>query len=205
MIVARVGGGTITLGDLPAGSEISLLGPLGNGFDLQQIVAEQSAQPILIGGGSGIPPLYLLAKELVARGIKPQVCLGFRSADAVYFAAEFAELGATVTVTTEDGSFGVPGYATSILPQYAQNVFACGPLGMLQVVQKWAAHAATVALQTAMPKPKVQLSLEAHMGCGFGACLGCTIHTVRGLERVCLEGPVFESKDVYFAKQEVHA
>lgn len=195
VIVARVGGGTRALGDVAIGSEISLLGPLGNGFDVDGVVAGE--EPLLVGGGSGIPPLYELAKALVAKGAKPRVFLGFRDAPAVYFDAEFAALGCQVTVATEDAT----GFVTDALPATAEHVYACGPNGMLRSVKNWAKTATNAEGE----RPRIQLSLEAHMGCGFGACLGCTIPTVRGLERVCLEGPVFCGDDVLIDDEEVIA
>ncbi|XCB29654.1 dihydroorotate dehydrogenase electron transfer subunit [Arcanobacterium hippocoleae] len=208
VIVARVGGGTRALGGLPVGTEISVLGPLGNGFDLNGFDltgadADFAAQPVLIGGGSGIPPLYYLAKEFVKIGAAPQVYLGFRNMEAVYFEKEFGEIGCAVTIATEDGSYGRPGFVTSALPGEVRNVYACGPGGMLQAVKSWAALQKNGDFENG--KPQIQLSLEAHMGCGFGACLGCTVRTVRGLERVCLEGPVFNCEDVIFADGEAAA
>lgn len=200
VIVARVGKGTHTLGELPVGTEIAFLGPLGNGFDLRGILTAETSRPVLIGGGSGIPPLYYLAKEISKYGVKPRIYLGFRNASAVYFLAEFTALGCEVTITTEDGSLGAAGFVTSVLPNDAKNIFACGPEGMLRSVKEWAKKLSTENL--AFGKPNLQLSLEAHMGCGFGACLGCTVHTVRGLERVCVEGPVFSGDDVFLHSQE---
>ncbi|QRV01520.1 dihydroorotate dehydrogenase electron transfer subunit [Arcanobacterium phocisimile] len=185
MIVAKVGAGTRALAQVVPGTQVDVLGPLGNGFDLDTV----GPNPVLVGGGSGIPPLYYAAKELTARGARPHVLLGFRSARDTYSIDEFEKLGCDVSVATEDGSLGTAGYVTAVLPTDAEQVLACGPHGMLTSV---------VALATG----RVQVSLEAHMGCGFGACLGCTVHTVRGLERVCLEGPVFESTDVLFDKEE---
>ncbi|USR78780.1 dihydroorotate dehydrogenase electron transfer subunit [Arcanobacterium pinnipediorum] len=185
VIVAKVGAGTRALADVVPGSEVEVLGPLGNGFDLDSI----GQTPVLVGGGSGIPPLYYAAKVITARGGRPHVLLGFRSAGDTYSIEEFRQLGCEVSVATEDGSMGSAGYVTAVLPPQTEQVLACGPQGMLKSV-------------VAQASGRIQVSLEAHMGCGFGACLGCTVHTVRGLERVCLEGPVFESTDVIFAKEE---
>lgn len=257
VIVAQVGAGTRALRKVPVGAQISVLGPLGHGFDLDDLGEPEdlhdsrdqrntgksddldnlhnvgnmhragSRQPVLIGGGSGIPPLYFLAQKLRQRGFHPQVYLGFRCADAVYYEQEFAALGCDVVVATEDGSYGVAGFATSALPDAASavaGVYACGPTGMLYAVKAWlrtvtaandaAANAAGAIAERSAQIPEsdstdetklftAQLSLEARMGCGFGACLGCTVHTVRGLERVCVEGPVFSASDVLLAAEQV--
>ena len=257
VIVAQVGAGTRALRKVPVGAQISVLGPLGHGFDLDDLEESEdlhdsrnwhntgksddvndshvagnanrtgSRQPVLIGGGSGIPPLYFLAQELRQRGLRPQVYLGFRCADAVYYEQEFTALGCDVVVATEDGSHGIAGFATSALPDDASavaGVYACGPTGMLYAVQAWlrtvtAANdaAARAEISAQIPDAQIpesdcadetklftaQLSLEARMGCGFGACLGCTVHTVRGLERVCVEGPVFAASDVLLAAEQV--
>lgn len=179
VIIAKVGAGTRALAEIAVGSVIDVLGPLGHGFDMSCV----GDRPVLIGGGSGIPPLYFAAKAAVAQGARPQVVLGFRTASAVYAADEFAALGCDVSVTTEDGSFGVRGYVTAALPQDTRQVLACGPEGMLRSLK-------------AQVSGHLQVSLESHMGCGFGACLGCSVPTVRGLERVCVEGPVSDGADV---------
>ncbi|MFY9262203.1 MAG: dihydroorotate dehydrogenase electron transfer subunit [Actinomycetaceae bacterium] len=182
VIVQKVGGGTRALGELRPGTEISLLGPLGNGFDM----SKAGERPVLVGGGAGIPPLLYLASALVAAGTTPVVCLGYRNEAAVFSAQDFAHLGCDVRITTEDGSVGERGYVTAVMPAASENptqVYSCGPEGMLRAVK---AHATC----------PLELSLEAHMGCGFGACLGCAIPTTRGLERVCVEGPVFDGADV---------
>lgn len=217
VIVAQVGAGTRTLREVPIGTQLSLLGPLGNGFAVENLLCTDSRQPVLIGGGSGIPPLYYLAKELTHQGLRPQVYLGFRRANAVYYQREFAELGCDLTLATEDGSCGITGFVTSGLPEdigTVAGVYACGPTGMLRSVKAWlreseakytAAIGGTVHAGAENLLPPAQLSLEAHMGCGFGACLGCAVHTVRGLERVCVEGPVFAASDVLFADEQVRA
>ncbi|WP_216380030.1 dihydroorotate dehydrogenase electron transfer subunit [Arcanobacterium phocae] len=181
LIVAQVGAGTQALASVTPGTKIDVLGPLGHGFD----VDGAGPTPVLVGGGSGIPPLYFAAKYAVARGYRPHVLLGFRTAHDVYAEQDFRELGCDVSVATEDGSYGVAGFVTAAMPDDASHVLACGPEGMLRSV-------------VARSRGRVQVSLEAHMGCGFGACLGCTVQTVRGLERVCVEGPVFDSTDVIF-------
>lgn len=199
VIFAEVGAGTRALAQVDVGTTIDVLGPLGNGFDVRDV--EPGEAPVLVGGGSGIPPLYELAKVLARQGAKPRVFLGFRDASSVYFLDEFDALSSEAIIATEDGSSGVPGFITDVLPPSAKHVYACGPEGMLRSVKRWALNTDIGAGE----RPHVQLSLEAHMGCGFGACLGCTIPTIRGRERVCLEGPVFDADDVLFDQVEVTA
>lgn len=178
VIYKVVGQGTAAMAKLKAGAGLDVLTGLGNGFD-----AEKSGQsPLLVGGGVGVPPLYHLAKRLVAAGRKVSVVLGFNRGEEAFYIEEFRALGAEVFVTTADGSMGVKGFVTDALPGSSTCVYACGPLPMLR------------ALYAATQGTPGQFSLEERMGCGFGACMGCSIMTKEGSRRVCKDGPVFEKE-----------
>ncbi len=174
-----VGGGTDWLSRCPAGQTLDALSGCGNGFD----VAACGAAVLLIGGGIGIPPMYGLAKRLLAAGKTPVAVLGFNTAAERFCEAEFQALGVETIVATADGSYGVRGFVTDALPEQFDTLCACGPLPMLRAL----------CAKTGRPG---QLSLEARMGCGFGACMGCTIDTVNGPKRVCREGPVFRREEL---------
>lgn len=180
LLVKVVGQGTAALGSMAPGESLDVLTGLGNGFEC---ASRDGA--VLVGGGIGIAPLYGLAKRLVAQGAAaPVAILGFRSAADVFYADEFAALGCDVRIATEDGSFGTKGFVTDAMAALPEPVYAyaCGPMPMLRAV------AARVA--------DGEFSLEARMGCGFGACMGCTIETPSGPRRVCVDGPVFRLRDV---------
>ena len=165
------GAGTAQLSTLAPGTELDLLVGLGNGFD----TAPAGARPLLVGGG-------------VAEGRSPLAVLGFRTAAEVLLADAFEALGIPVTVVTEDGTMGARGFVTDALPEGGTYVYACGPMPMLQ------------ALCSATPLDG-QLSLEARMGCGFGACMGCTCKTTHGSKRVCKDGPVFTKEEILWPQQ----
>ncbi|MBO4838729.1 MAG: dihydroorotate dehydrogenase electron transfer subunit [Lachnospiraceae bacterium] len=175
LIYKAVGDGTRILAGMRPGETLDVLAGLGNGYDLTRA----GTAPVLVGGGVGIPPLYYLAKELLRAEVTPRVLLGFNRSDEIFYEDEFAALGAAVTVVTLDGSAGEKGFVTEHLPADLTCFYACGPLPMLK------------ALCRATDRPG-QLSLEERMGCGFGACMGCSIQTAEGPKRVCKEGPVFE-------------
>ena len=157
------------------GLQLDVLTGLGNGFNL----AASGDKPLLIGGGVGVPPLYRLAKELIAQGKQVTVALGFGSGDEVFYREEYEALGAKVLVATMDGSAGTKGLVTDVCDLSACSYFyTCGPTAMLKAICEKA------------PGPG-ELSLEERMGCGFGACMGCTVFTTTGPLRVCKEGPVF--------------
>ena len=157
------------------GVALDVLTGLGNGFNLDK----SGDRPLLIGGGVGVPPLYRLAKELIAQGKQVTVALGFGSGDEVFYQEEFSALGAQVHVATLDGSAGMKGLVTDACDLNAcSHFYACGPTAMLKAICEQA------------PGPG-ELSLEERMGCGFGACMGCTVFTTTGPQRVCKEGPVF--------------
>ncbi len=180
LIYKAVGQGTEYMTSLPVGTELDLLSCLGNGFD----VSVPWQKPLLVGGGVGAPPLYKLAKELIAAGKQPHVLLGFASAEDVFLADEFAALGVPVTVTTVDGTAGIKGFVTTAMPEIDfDGIFACGPIPMLK------------ALCEATDKP-AQLSFEERMACGFGACMGCSRMTRNGAKRICKDGPVMDREEI---------
>lgn len=186
IIYKVVGMGTARMSQLAAGTELELLCGLGNGFTA---AAAEGKQVVLVGGGVGVPPLYALAQQLVAGGTTPLVVLGFASAEDVFFQQEFTDLGCRVLVSTVDGSAGETGFVTDILVNQTYNYyFTCGPSAMLRAVYKMGADKGASG----------QLSFEERMGCGFGACMGCSCKTQLGAKRVCVDGPVFDSAEVMF-------
>ena len=182
LLVKEAGEGTKELVRLPAGTALSTLSGLGNGFALG--AAPEGA--VLVGGGIGAAPLYGLAKRMLAAGRSVQVVLGFRSKEDAFYLEEFAALGLEVPAATEDGSLGTRGFVTNVLNSLpdCRYVLACGPTPMLRAVH-------------ALPQiTGGQFSFEARMACGFGACVGCTIETRNGLRRVCKDGPVFRKEEI---------
>ena len=180
-LAVRVRGeGTAVLTDTRPGAKFDILTGLGNGFDL----GCAGARPLLIGGGSGAPALYMACRELVSRGAEPIAALGFNSAAESFYVEDFTELGAETVVYTADGTLGRRGVVTDALEDFEYTcVYACGAVPMLQVIDRGA-------------KTPAQFSLEARMGCGFGACMGCTVETVDGPGRVCKDGPVFRKGEL---------
>lgn len=179
LIYKTVGKGTSSLASLQAG-HLNLLTGLGNGYDL----GKAGDSPLLIGGGVGVPPLYELARQLIAGGRKVQVILGFNSSCDVFYEQQFRDLGCDVTVTTVDGSYGIKGFVTDALPGKSFSYYyTCGPMPMLKAVCR------------ACPGDG-EFSLEERMGCGFGACMGCSLKTTEGYKRVCREGPVFRKEEI---------
>ena len=174
-----VGKGTEQMSGLKAGETLDVLTGLGNGYDL----AKAGDHPLLLGGGVGVPPLYLLAKQLIAAGKKVSAVLGFNTVAEVFGEAEFRALGCDVTVTTADGSYGVKGFVTDALPAEYSYFYTCGPEPMLKAVYRAA-------------KTSGQFSFEERMGCGFGACMGCSCKTITGYKRICREGPVLEKEEI---------
>ena len=174
-----VGSGTDWLSRCAAGDVLSALSGLGNGFD----PAACKDVTLVIGGGIGVPPMYGLAKRLLAAGKTPVAILGFNTASERFYDDAFRALGVQTIVATADGSLGVRGFVTDALPERYDGFCACGPLPMLR------------ALCARTEKPGF-LSLEARMGCGFGACMGCTIETAHGPKRICKEGPVFRKEEL---------
>ena len=179
LIYKTVGKGTGLLSTLPAGTHLDVLTGLGNGFS----TAESGDRPLLIGGGVGVPPLYELAKKLIAEGKYVTAVLGFRSEKDVFYTEAFAALGVDVKVVTEDGSVGVKGFVTDALPKEYSYVYTCGPEPMLRAVYR--------ATET-----KGQFSFEERMACGFGACMGCSCKTKYGNKRICRDGPVLSKEEI---------
>lgn len=173
-----VGKGTELLSEFKEGDLVDALSGLGNGFD----VSACGSSPMVIGGGVGVPPLLGLAKALIAEGKSPVALLGFNSAEDVILVDEFKKIGVETHVATVDGSFGTKGFVTD-LPMTEEYFYACGPLAMLKAVCSAA-------------KGEGEISLEERMGCGFGACMGCSHKTKNGAKRVCKEGPVFKKGEM---------
>ncbi len=179
LIYRVVGRGTAVLRRMTPGQTIPVLTGLGNGYD----TALSGDRPLLIGGGVGVPPLYLLAKRLRAEGKPVSAVLGFNTAREVFLEERFRALGCTVTVTTADGSYGTAGFVTDALPEDYTHVYTCGPEPMLRAVYRKIATGGS-------------FSFEKRMGCGFGACMGCSCRTVTGYKRICKEGPVLEKEEI---------
>lgn len=180
IIYKVVGSGTAQMATMRVGETLDVLTGLGNGYDLRAA----GDRPLLIGGGVGVPPLYLLAKRLRAMGKEVRVILGFNTEAEVFYAREFADLGCTVTVTTADGSCGVKGFVTHAMGGIDYTYFyACGPEPMLKAV-----HQASVTAG--------EMSFEERMGCGFGACMGCSCKTLTGYKRICKDGPVMKKEEI---------
>ena len=181
IIYKVVGKGTEYMATLGEGAELDILTGLGYGYNLEQ----SGDAPLLVGGGAGVPPLYNLAKKLIAQGKTVKVILGFNTADEVFYEDKFSALGAETFVTTADGSHGIKGFVTNALDA-AGNVtytYACGPEPMLKALY----NATEVS---------GQYSFEERMGCGFGACMGCSCKTKYGNKRICKDGPVLEKEEI---------
>ena len=175
-----VGKGTEAMSRMDAGRELDILTGLGNGFAIK----EGSVKPVLVGGGVGVPPMYLLCKRLLEKGVKPQVVLGFGSEKDVILADEFRALGVDVHITTNDGSVGIKGFVTDAMKTLDYDYFyACCPEPMLKAL----------CMQTTTSG---LLSFEERMGCGFGACMGCSCETKYGKKRICKDGPVLEKEEI---------
>ena len=180
IIYKAVGAGTEKMSKTALGEKWLVLTGLGNGYDLEK----SGEKPLLIGGGAGVPPMYYLARKLVAQGKHPTVILGFGKADEVFFKEEFESLGLTVLVTTVDGSFGIKGFVTDAMAGIDYTYFyTCGPEPMLKAVYD-------------KTETSGQFSFEERMGCGFGACMGCTCKTKYGNKRICRDGPVLEKEEI---------
>lgn len=182
LIYKVVGRGTEQMSGIGVGAELDMLTGLGNGFT----VYAGSQMPLLVGGGVGVPPLYNLAKTLLAAGKKPCVVLGFNRAGEVFYCEEFRALGVDVYLATADGSVGTKGFVTDAIVAKGLDfdyIYSCGPLPMLR------------ALADRFPGPG-QLSFEERMGCGFGGCMGCTCKTKNGYKRICKEGPVLTADEI---------
>lgn len=179
IIYKVVGKGTEIMSKMPQGTVLDVLTGLGNGYD----ISLGGENPLLIGGGVGVPPMFWLAKELKKQEKSVSVILGFNTESEVFYANEFKALGCDVTVTTVDGSYGKKGFVTDAMPQNYSYFFCCGPEPMLKAVYKATATSG-------------QFSFEERMGCGFGACMGCSCKTITGYKRICKEGPVMKKEEI---------
>ena len=179
LIYKIVGAGTEILAGMNECAELDILTGLGNGYDLND--ERIGDNPWVIGGGVGVPPMYLLAKRLIAMGKMPKVVLGFNTKEEVFLEEEFKALGCDVCVTTVDGTYGVKGFVTDVIDD--AYYFACGPEPMLRAIYK-------------KVNADGQMSFETRMGCGFGACMGCSVETKNGYKRLCKEGPVLKKEEV---------
>ena len=174
-----VGSGTEQMSKMLYGEKLDILTGLGNGYNLDLA----GDKPVLLGGGVGVPPMYELAKRLIAMGKEVKVILGFNTKSELFYEDEFKALGAAVTVTTVDGSYGMKGFVTDALPETYTYFYTCGPEPMLKAVYKASATSG-------------QMSFEKRMGCGFGACMGCSCKTLTGYKRICKEGPVMKKEEI---------
>ena len=179
VIFKKVGKGTLSLGEKAAGDKLDVLTGLGNGYD----TVFSGDKPLLIGGGVGIPPLYLLAKELISEGKTVTVIMGFNTKEEIFCEKDFLELGCKVIITTVDGSYGIKGFVTDAMDLDYSYFYTCGPEPMLKAVYK-------------ASKTDGQFSFEERMGCGFGACMGCSCKTVTGYKRICKDGPVLKKEEI---------
>ncbi len=179
VIYKVVGKGTEQMSQMQVGEKLDVLTGLGNGYDLSL----SGEKPLLLGGGVGVPPLYMLAKELRKQGKAVSVILGFNTADEVFCEEDFKVLGCNVTVTTADGSYGEKGFVTDALPDGYSYFYTCGPEPMLKAVYN-------------ASKTSGQMSFEERMGCGFGACMGCSCKTIAGYKRICKDGPVMKKEEI---------
>ncbi len=180
LVYKVVGKGTEDMSRMAAGEKLDILTGLGNGYDL----TPAGDKPLLLGGGVGVPPMYMLAKQLRAAGKQVSVILGFNTKDEIFYEDEFRALGCDVTVATADGSYGVRGFVTNAMEGMDYTYFyTCGPEPMLKAVHKASATSG-------------QMSFEERMGCGFGACMGCSCKTLTGNKRICREGPVLRKEEI---------
>ncbi len=179
LIYKVVGKGTAQMAKMSAGESLDVLTGLGNGYD----ISLAGEHPLLIGGGVGVPPLYMLAKKLRARGLRVSVILGFNTESEIFCREDFLALGCEVKVTTVDGSYGTKGFVTDAMDGNYSYFYTCGPEPMLKAVYR-------------ASKTSGQMSFEERMGCGFGACMGCSCKTLTGNKRICKEGPVMKKEEI---------
>ena len=182
IIYKVVGRGTEQMKGMTAGQKLDILTGLGNGFNTEN----EAKRPLLVGGGVGVPPLYNLAKRLISEGKRPQVILGFNTKSEIFYEEEFKALGVDVYCSTADGSFGTKGFVTDVIRNEGlvfDYLYTCGPLPMLKALY----DATTV---------DGEYSFEERMGCGFGACMGCTCKTKYGNKRICKDGPVLKREEI---------
>lgn len=180
IIYKVVGTGTEQMCEMSAGEKIDILVGLGNGYNLDK----SGDRPLLLGGGVGVPPMYNLCKKLIEQGKKVSVVLGFNTKEEVFLEEDFKALGADVTVTTADGSYGIKGFVTDAMKEIDYTYFfTCGPMPMFKAIEATAVTSG-------------QYSFEERMGCGFGACMGCSCKTKYGNKRICKDGPVLEREEI---------
>ena len=186
IIYKVVGTGTEQMAELGVGEQLDILTGLGNGFD----TSLSGEAPLLIGGGVGVPPMYGLCKKLVSEGKKPTVILGFNKASEIFFKEEFERLGANVYITTVDGSVGTKGFVTDVMKDLTYSYFyTCGPMPMFRAIEKTAVTSG-------------EYSFEERMGCGFGACMGCSCKTLTGgYKRICKDGPVMKREEILWTQE----
>ena len=180
IIYKVVGEGTEQMAGMPVGTELDILTGLGNGYD----TSKSGSTPLLVGGGVGVPPMYALCKKLISEGKDVIVILGFNKKDEIFYENEFKALGAKVYITTADGSYGVKGFVTDAMKELEYSYFyTCGPMPMFKAIEATAVTSG-------------QFSFEERMGCGFGACMGCSCETKYGNKRICRDGPVLEREEI---------
>ena len=180
IIYKVVGKGTEAMCKMVPGTKLDILTGLGNGYDL----TPAGEKPVLLGGGVGVPPMYNLAKKLIAQGCEVKVILGFNTRSEIFCEEDFRALGCDVTVTTVDGSYGTRGFVTTAMEEMDYTYFyTCGPEPMLKAVYR-------------ASRTSGQMSFEERMGCGFGACMGCSCKTLTGYKRICKEGPVMKKEEI---------
>ena len=182
IIYKVVGQGTEAMAEMKPGESLDILTGLGNGYNTDAVKAGE--KPVLIGGGAGVPPMYGLAKSLIAKGVKPQVILGFNTSEEVLYKDECEKLGADLGGATTDGSVGTEGFVTDVMKELEYTYFfSCGPMPMFKAIER-------------IGKISGQYSFEERMGCGFGACMGCSCKTKYGNKRICKDGPVLERDEI---------
>lgn len=183
LIYKTVGHGTEQMSRVENGDELDLLTGLGNGYNTKA----SGGNPLLVGGGVGVPPMYMLCRKLISEDKNVTVVLGFNSKDDVFYENEFRALGADVHIATADGTYGTKGFVTDVIKDMQYTFFyTCGPEPMFRAMHK-------------IMKTPGQYSFEERMGCGFGACMGCSCKTLTGNKRICKEGPVMESEEIIWA------
>ena len=184
LVYKVVGKGTQKMSEMKVGEKLDVLTQLGNGYDLSL----SGKSPLLIGGGVGVPPMFLCAKRLIGGGKSVTVVLGFNTKEEIFYEEEFKKIGAKVIVTTVDGSYGVKGFVTDAMKDLEYTYFyTCGPEPMLKAVYN-------------ASKTSGQFSFEERMGCGFGACMGCSCKTLYGNKRICKDGPVLVKEEIIWEK-----
>ena len=180
IIYKVVGEGTEKMAQWPVGYKCDVLTGLGNGFDM----SKSGDEPVLIGGGVGIPPMFGLCKRLISEGKKPKVILGFNKESEIFCEEDFKAIGAETYITTVDGSVGIKGFVTDALKDMNYTYFyTCGPMPMFKAIERTAEGSG-------------EYSFEERMGCGFGACMGCSCKTKYGNKRICKDGPVLKREEI---------